>query len=808
MSPLRLIVLSGITVLLGVGVARLHVNTGLIDWLPRSSPNVQAFGALFENLEGVIHQEVLWLELDPEKARRAGVTSITDPEVFRAQQELLEHVQATVPDVKGYFGLLSLMKMARAVTSADGQPERPESLPGTDLEMQLLWRGLQSVSPELIRSLMSTDPETEGTLLTLVIDGPPLSEKGHRAARGIQTALASYLLMEPEYDLFREEYLVTSGLSSGTASLNDTLKWDLILLTPVAGLLLLVILRLSLGSGAATLSVVGVTLVGLIWTLGLMGWMGTPLNVITFSLIPLILGCGVDYAILMSLDTLDHRREGLSAENALKAVRQTSTLPILLTTLTTTAGLSLLIFNDSYGIATLGLHATLGMLALAYLSTRVLPQLLMRVPPPPPSRLGPILAPVAASIRRNRIVVLLVVGVITAASLVVAREPHVLLDVIQGNYPPDSPIARVSDRILDKCGGAFPEIIIAQGDLASPEALEELRQIREDLKADPHIGERFEVVAPVDILESFQQLSEPRSLLGAFLGGGPPPATLPDEREEILELARTVHGRPHWSTFAGLFFTPDLQVGTLLLLGGDAGTDVESVERVWTALEEQLDGRGRETGIEYSFLGYRTMAYLFANHSETWLYWTLVASVITVLLISLVVLRRPRYVLVMGLLVTLGGVWWLAFLQVAGIPMSIFLMFPLVFALCVSSDYGLHLLCRLRADRRAHEASGSPGDSHAWSHRAWSTTGRAIAIAALTDGLIFLIFWKMTLVSASRVMLAASLAVVAVFACTMLLVPALALPSTRTRRSSLSETTDHPHDSPDTRATPHPAPPP
>ncbi len=762
------------------------MDTGLIDWLPRSHPNVQAFGSLFKNLEGVIHQEVIWLELDPDKAEKVGVNSISDPTSFRAQQELLEHIQNQVPHIKGYFGLLSLMKMARAVNTADGKLNNPESLPGTNFEMQLLWRGLSATSPDLIRSLQSSDPETPGTLLTFVIDAPPMSQVGHETAQGIQKALVSYIDKEKKYDLFRDEYLVTSGLSSGTASLNDTLKKDLLVLTPIAFLILVTILRLSLGSTRATIYVVIVMSLGLIWTIGTMGWLGTPLNVITFSLIPLILGCGVDYAILMAMDTLDHKRNGMSTEEALRSVRRTSSFPIFLTTLTTTVGLTLLVFNDSYGIQTLGLHATLGMLILAFLSTQVLPRLLVHLPATPPSRFGPIIAPIATSFTRNRTVVLVVVFVISIAAFVLAPKQRILLDVIEGNYPPNSPIAKVSNRILEKCGGAFPEIVIVEGDLARPEALKEIKEVQAALKASPELKNKFEIIAPTDILETFNKLKNPQGLLGAFLGQGEKKKALPENRDQVVQLAQEIHGQPHWDTFAGLFFTPEMNLGTLLLLSGDAGTEVESVGKVWNALERELSSRGTQTGIQYSFLGYRTMAYLFAEHSETWLYRTLMASVITVLLISLFVLRNWRYILVISVLVTIGGVWWLAFLHLAQVPMSIFLLFPLVFALCISSDYGLHMLCRLKADREKYGNQTVDEKPLAWTHQAWNTTGRAIAIAALTDGLIFLVFWKMVLESASQIMLAATLAVVAIFGCTIFLVPALAIPKQPLRPKDLT----------------------
>jgi len=267
-------------------------------------------------------------------------------------------------------------------------------------------------------------------------------------------------------------------------------------------------------------------------------------------------------------------------------------------------------------------------------------------------------------------------------------------------------------------------------------------------------------------------------LMATFAAGPIDPETaLPKTSEELHEKAKALYGEPHWASMAAAFFDPELTIGTILLLAGDAGTDMESVSRVWNELERILQKYDSEDSpIELSFLGYRTMAFLFARHSERWIYITMIVSLCVVLVLTAIFLRELRAVFAIAVLLVLGGVWWLAALEFAGIHISIFLLFPLVFAMCIGSDYGLHMLCRLRTDRRALGAQADEISPVVWTRSAWSTTGRAIAIAALTDGVVFFISSQMSLVSASQVMLAAALAVAAIFGCTIFLLPALAFP--------------------------------
>ena len=775
--------------MLGVGAFRIRVETGILDWLPLHHPNVQAFGTLFEKLEGAVHQELLWLELDPEKAAQKGIDSITDPGSFLAQEELVDYLRQRVPGIRGEFGLLSLLHVANSLGRDPG--ERLPPLP-PPMRIRLLWSAVASANPDLVNALVSTDRSTPGTIMALVVDAPPLSKEGRLIAHELNAALESYRnATDLKHDVFVERYLVPAGLSSGTATMDRALLRDLLWLVPTAAGILIVVLRLALGSWTSLALVAAQLALGTLWTIGFMGWFGTPLNVITFALIPLVLGCGIDYAILISFDALDCRTEGQTAEEAIQSVKRSSVIAIVLTTLTTSAGLLALVLSDSLGMAALGIHGALGMVSVGFLSTLVLPGLLVRLSPGRRSRLGPVIAPVATSFARNRTVVLLVTGVATVAAIVLVQKPVFLLDVIEGNYPPDSPIAQSAQRMREKCGGSFPEIVIARGDLANPESLTELVRTQESLAGSEYLGGRFRIVGAADILGTYA-LFRGRSLVEAAstlaTSGGDVTRFLPSTREEIEEFTRAMYSDPAWASIAGLFLDPNLEVATILLLGGDAGTDMQSVREAWTEFETALGTPNNK--LDTSFLGYRTMAYLFATHSERWIRVTLFVSLAVVLTLTLIFLRNYRAILVIVALMALSALWWLALLQLSGIHVSIFLLFPLVFTICIGSDYGLHMLCRLRADRQRRPSSQGDLSPLDWTRAAWSSTGRAIAVAALTDGAIFWLFGQMRLVSASQIMHAVALAVVAVFGCTILIVPALAFSKDELRSRWRTERAD------------------
>jgi len=285
-----------------------------------------------------------------------------------------------------------------------------------------------------------------------------------------------------------------------------------------------------------------------------------------------------------------------------------------------------------------------------------------------------------------------------------------------------------------------------------------LSRIKKRIAASPLLGKRYYCAGVQDIL----MLSG--SPLNLLLGTGL------SSPEDIRKAARNLYTSPAWTPLAGLFIDRNLTVGTLLLLGGDMGTDVESVQKLTGELEGIIAGEvGPEDPVEIRFFGYRTLAHLFSTYSWRWIKLTACASLVVVLLLTALVLRRLRDVLIIALLMGGSSLCWLGLLQLSGIYLSVFLIFPLVFAVCIGSDYGLHLLCSFRAGA----GRGDPEGAGETGRRVWSTTGRAIAIAAFTDAGVFLAFSRMELVSGSQIMMAVALAVLAVFASTIILVPAL-----------------------------------
>jgi hopanoid biosynthesis associated RND transporter like protein HpnN len=121
----------------------------------------------------------------------------------------------------------------------------------------------------------------------------------------------------------------------------------------------------------ALLALVPLTL-GAIWTLGLMGWMGVPLNAANLLLLPLIVGVGIDNGVY-----LVHRfREATDGTDAPRPLAPSAAKAITLASLTNIVGFGSLMLSSHRGIFSLGLVVAVGVVCLWVASVTTLPSLL------------------------------------------------------------------------------------------------------------------------------------------------------------------------------------------------------------------------------------------------------------------------------------------------------------------------------------------------------------------------------------------------------------------------------------------------
>jgi uncharacterized protein len=141
-------------------------------------------------------------------------------------------------------------------------------------------------------------------------------------------------------------------------------------------LLIIVVLYLIMGSLAATLWPTVLVIVGIVWTMGTIGWLGVTVNMMINITIFLLLAIGIAAAVHILSAFKRYTSDGLATLDALTATMAKTGLPILLAAVTTIAGLLSMTLIPITPIANFAWFSALGIVFTCALTLIFLPLLM------------------------------------------------------------------------------------------------------------------------------------------------------------------------------------------------------------------------------------------------------------------------------------------------------------------------------------------------------------------------------------------------------------------------------------------------
>jgi predicted RND superfamily exporter protein len=176
------------------------------------------------------------------------------------------------------------------------------------------------------------------------------------------------------------EYITQVGPPRINAELKQSLFEDFILLGPLSALILVVSILLFMRSWLSAMVPLVTSFITIIWTFGLLGWLGIPLNILS-AMIPsliIVIGSTEDTHLMAAfLRGLDESEGDESSKNeALKYMAKHIGLPLVLTVLTTALGFASNLFSNIGLIQHFSIAATFAMLANGFITVLVLPLML------------------------------------------------------------------------------------------------------------------------------------------------------------------------------------------------------------------------------------------------------------------------------------------------------------------------------------------------------------------------------------------------------------------------------------------------
>ena len=142
-------------------------------------------------------------------------------------------------------------------------------------------------------------------------------------------------------------------------------------------LLVLLTLMLIFRRPARLVVLMAPLLAGMIWAFGLTGVVVGWLNLITATLLVVLLGLGIDHGIHLLEGYLKHRAAGQDVHRALTQTLNTTGMAVLISGLTTAGGTLAMIWADFKGFSQLGLISGLSMLTITAATFITMPALIV-----------------------------------------------------------------------------------------------------------------------------------------------------------------------------------------------------------------------------------------------------------------------------------------------------------------------------------------------------------------------------------------------------------------------------------------------
>ncbi|HUR25616.1 MAG TPA: MMPL family transporter [Candidatus Thermoplasmatota archaeon] len=808
-----------VTCMMGLGMSRLSTDADLLDILPRGNAHTEAAQNASVEFRGFYDFATLFYEIDEAKCKAVGEDglpfrlseadcgNVTDEAYVRGMEEVFVFLRAHAPAAEHAIDLAGLVKtvnytnsaffgddpqaaIAQAVATGHlervGEP-RPEAwaMPGTDPQGEVLyeaaWRGAKAADGA-VEDVVAPTWRAGRTLLFFNAsraDRVDVGAQVYGAADAYQSAVAACddssnsTPCELKWNVF-EGGLAVRGVSTLDAHASAVTQRDALRLAPVVALALVAILLLSFRDARVVLVSVVNLAVAFVWTAGLMGWLGIPFSALNLTLIPLILGVGIDYGIQMVSEHLDHKEQGLTDTEAFRAAGGLGGMAMLLATVTTVGGLALMVLSPSLLMAQLAIVASLALTVCFLFALTMVPALLvltdrrgLRRKPEPG---WPGIVTLCAWMGGHRLLV--GVALLLGTGLAFTSVGHLQTEAFGNpelNYPKGDRVRDDSEAIDGLFFGGSSDTVsnylIVEGDLTRPEVHRFLDNLTRNLAADPDL-QGFNTASLTRVVRAWVAINEgtPDAVIGEIVGRAPtgPAQDLeyPRTQEEIEATFDDIYASP-FANFMTILLSRDYSMG-MVPFDTRQGLSYDEAARIWNATDRvigQTQDEVPDSGVQVHQFGNNAVSYLFIQEELPWVNRVGAASFLLVTALVAAMTRSWRATLAIALVMALSSLWWLATLPPLGIGLSVGLMLPLVFISAIGSDNALHLVWNLE---RLPD----------W-RRVYRYVGKAVTLALATDAIAFAVFALQTDLLVRKTMLATVASVTTLWVVTLLVVPML-----------------------------------
>jgi predicted RND superfamily exporter protein len=345
------------------GTFQVRIDTNLVEIYREGTTFRESYKIVDEEMMGTGSMTVM---LDMKQS-----DAFIDPNVLKASEELQELIEEKYSQyVLRTNSLADLVKTTNKIMN-DGT-DRYDYIPDDELAVSQLLYLFNSANPEDRRAIVSDDYAKSHITVNLRNAG---SYEYSQFFEEINTDI------ERIFDPLRADYpdmnVTVTGTMAMMMSLMDQISTSQFKSLGLAMLIISALLMITLGSVQAGVLGIIPNLIPAIFTFGIMGWLGIPLDTDTLLIAPVIIGIAVDDTIhfithyRMALAKTHDMKESLVS--AIKEVGQAVTF----TTMILGFGFFMLSFSDYLGIAKVGIFGSLAVFVALLCDLLFLPALIM-----------------------------------------------------------------------------------------------------------------------------------------------------------------------------------------------------------------------------------------------------------------------------------------------------------------------------------------------------------------------------------------------------------------------------------------------
>jgi len=353
------------TVLAATGLPKLDVDTGVDSLIPANDPS------------RLIYQKVMGEFGSDNKT----IIYIKDDDLWTPEKlAILERLHRNIEKIEKVASVDSLFNL-HTIQGKDGKIETMPVLSEapTTVEEALFAKTRALSNPLYIGNFFSDD----GNVMAMIVSVVNIEDE-QDFNRKIFYELESLI----SADKNKFEILFQVGPPRISTELKKRLFDDFKLLGPLSAFILFISILFFMRCGLSAIIPVVTSALTVIWTFGLLGWIGIPLNILSAMLPSLIIVIGsTEDTHMMAAYFRGLQTDSGSRDKAIHYMARHIGLPLVLTVLTTALGFSSNMFSSIGLIQSFAFASTFAMLANGIITILVVPLLLSIYGPVEKSRL-------------------------------------------------------------------------------------------------------------------------------------------------------------------------------------------------------------------------------------------------------------------------------------------------------------------------------------------------------------------------------------------------------------------------------------